>query len=210
MIGSSWSHRAARVAVRPLLGTWVRPNHLTMLRLLSGLAACVCFALGTRSGLVWGGWIWLLSAFLDRADGELARIGNMMSPAGHRFDYYADNCVNAAVFVAIGIGLRDSWLDSIAVPLGALSGTSMFLIGVFAYELESRSPPGRKAYTGRWGFDPDDGMYLMAPFAWLGWFAPILGGATVGTTLMMIITGARLLKARRTAGRSPAPDAGAA
>jgi phosphatidylglycerophosphate synthase len=200
MIGSSWSHRVARVAVRPLLGTWVRPNHLTALRSLSGVAACVCIALGTRSGLVWGGWIWLLSAFLDRADGELARIGNMMSVAGHRFDYYADNFVNAALFVSIGIGLRDSWLGSLAVPLGVVSGTSMFLIGVFAFALESRSPPGQKAYRGRWGFDPDDGMYLMTPFAWLDWFAPILVGASVGTTLMMIITGIRLLRARRTPG----------
>jgi len=197
MIGSSWSHRVARMAVRPLLGTRVRPNHLTTLRMLSGVAACACFALGTHSGLVLGGWVWLLSAFLDRADGELARLGNLMSAAGHRYDYYADNFVNSAFFISIGIGLRQSWLGSLAVPLGVLSGTSMFLIGVFAYSLESRSPPGQKAYTGRWGFDPDDGMYLMTPFAWLGWFAPVLIGSSVGTTLMMTITGIRLLKMRR-------------
>jgi len=61
-------------------GTRLRPNHLTTGRLLSGLAACVCFGFGTKSGMAWGGGLWLLSAFLDRADGELARIGNMSRP----------------------------------------------------------------------------------------------------------------------------------
>jgi archaetidylinositol phosphate synthase len=40
--------------------------------------------------MAWGGGIWLLSAFLDRADGELARIGDMMSRGGHVYDYYSD------------------------------------------------------------------------------------------------------------------------
>jgi len=105
MIGGSWTHLLARELVRPLLGTGVTPNHLTTLRLLSGLAACGCFALGSSAGMVWGGVIWLVSALLDRADGELARIGNMMSEAGHRYDYYTDILVNTAFFVAIGVGV---------------------------------------------------------------------------------------------------------
>jgi archaetidylinositol phosphate synthase len=196
MIGTSWTHRLARIVVRPLLGTWVRPNHLTTLRLMTGLAACVCFALGTRAGMGWGGTLWLVSAFLDRADGELARIGNMMSPGGHRYDYYADNWVNALFFVSIGIGLRHSALGHWAIPLGLVSGASMFLCSLFSEWLELRSPQGTKAYTGRWGFDPDDALYLMGPLAWLGWLSPILVGASVGTTLMMCLTGIRLHRLR--------------
>lgn len=194
---ASWTHLLARPLVRPLIGTWVRPNHLTTLRLLTGLAACALFALGTRTAVVWGGGIWLISAFLDRADGELARIGNMMSAAGHRYDYYADNIINALFFVSIGVGLRDSRLAAWAIPLGLLSGASMFLLSLFAEWLELRSPPGRRAYTGKWGFDPDDALYLMAPFAWLGWLAPILVGASIGSTVMMLITGWRLLRLRQ-------------
>jgi archaetidylinositol phosphate synthase len=200
MNGTSWTHLLARVAVRPLLGTWVRPNHLTALRLLTGIAACLLFAIGTRHATIWGGAVWLLSAFLDRADGELARIGNMQSPRGHVFDYYADNIVNAAFFVAIGIGLRNSWIGSASIALGLISGTSMFLCSLFSEWLELRSGPGTRAYTGRWGFDPDDALYLMAPAAWLGWLAPILIGATIGTTVMMVITGVRLAKLRRQCG----------
>lgn len=207
MIESSWTHIPARFLVRPLIGTWVRPNHLTTLRLASGLAACVFFSLGTRAGMWWGGALWFLSAFLDRADGELARIGRMMSAEGHRYDYYADSIVNAVFFVSIGFGLRHSWLHAWAIPLGFLSGASMFGCSVFSEWLELQSSAGTKAYSGKWGFDPDDALYLMTPLAWLGWLAPILVGASVGTTVMMLITALRLRSLQR---RTVADPGGAA
>jgi archaetidylinositol phosphate synthase len=196
---TTWTHLLARPVVRPLIGTAVRPNHLTALRLLTGIAASVGFALGTRTGMWWGGGLWLLSAFLDRADGELARIGNMMSPAGHRFDYLADVSVNTLFFVAIGFGLRRSWLGSWSIPLGLITGASILLGSQFSEGLERRSPPGTKGISGRWGFDPDDALYIMGPMAWLGWLSPILAAASVGATAVMIITGIRLLRLRRAA-----------
>jgi len=196
MIGTSWTHRLARPMVRPLLGSRVTPNQLTTLRLFTGVAACLLFSLGTRAGMWWGGGLWLLSAFLDRADGELARIGNMMTPGGHRYDYYSDSIVNSVFFVSIGIGLRHSWLGSWSIPLGLVSGAAVFLGGLFAEWLELRSPPGTQAYSGKWGFDLDDALYLMGPLAWFGWLSPILVGASVGATAMMLITGLRLLRVR--------------
>lgn len=192
MIGTSWTHKLARVVVRPLVGTRLRPNHLTTLRLLTGIAACACFARGTAAGMGWGGGLWLVSAFLDRADGELARIGNMMSRRGHIYDYYTDNIVNALFFVAAGAGLRHSWLAGWAIPLGIVSAVALLVCGIFSEQLEQRSPPNTRAYSGRWGFDPDDALYLMAPLAWLGWLSPILVGAAIGSTAMMVITGLRL------------------
>jgi archaetidylinositol phosphate synthase len=192
---TTWAHLLAR----PLVGTVVRPNHLTTLRLLTGIAACIAFALGTRAGMWWGGGLWLVSAFLDRADGELARIGNMMSPGGHRYDYLADVWVNTLFFVAIGFGLRHSWLGAWSIPLGAVSGASVLLGSLFSEWLERRSPTGAKGISGKWGFDPDDALYLMGPLAWLGWLSPILVGASVGATAVMIITGVRLLSLKRAA-----------
>ncbi len=192
MSGGSWTHLAARPLVRPMIGTWIRPNHLTALRLLSGLAACGCFAIGSRQADGWGGGLWLVSAFLDRADGELARMGNLGSKAGHTFDYWVDNFINALFFIAAGLGLRHSWLGGWAIALGLLAGVSLFLCGIFSEWLEQRSPPDTRAYSGKWGFDPDDALYLMGPFAWLGWLAPIVVGAAVGATAMMVLTGLRL------------------
>jgi hypothetical protein len=42
----------------------------------------------------------------------------------------------------------------------------------------------------------------MGPLAWLGWLSPILVGASVGATAMMLITGLRLLRLRGAAARS--------
>ena len=199
-MATTWTHLLARPLVRPLIGTAVRPNHLTTLRLLTGIAACIELALGTRAGMWWGGGLWLVSAFLDRADGELARIGNMMSPGGHRYDYLADVSVNSAFFVAIGFGLRNTWLGAWSIPLGLLGGASILLASMFAELLERGSATGTKGITGRWGFDPDDALYLMGPLAWLGWLSPILVGASVGATAVMIIMGVRLQRQRRVAG----------
>jgi archaetidylinositol phosphate synthase len=181
---TTWTHLLARPVIRPLIGTAVRPNHITTLRLLTGIAACVAFAWGNRAGMEWGGGLWMVSAFLDRADGELAR------PA---------NITNSLFFIAIGIGLRHSVLGDWSMPLGLLSGVSTLLASIFAERLESRCPSGTKAISGRWGFDPDDALYLMGPFAWLGWLTPILLVASVGTATAMVILGVRLR-------RTPAPQ----
>lgn len=199
---TTWTHLLARPLIRPLIGTRVRPNHLTTLRLLTGIAACLAFVPGTQAGMWWGGALWLVSAFLDRADGELARIGNMMSPQGHRYDFIADVGVNTLFFICIGFGLRHSWLGSWSITLGLVSGASILLASLFSEWLERRSPPGTKAYSGKWGWDPDDALYLMGPLAWLGWLSPILVGAAVGATLMMFITAVRLLRARQADARA--------
>jgi phosphatidylglycerophosphate synthase len=197
MSGGSWTHLAARPLVRPMLGTWIRPNHLTTLRLLFGVAACVGFAVGSPMANGWGGLAWLISAFLDRADGELARMGNLGSPGGHLFDYWVDNVVNALFFIAAGIGLRGSWLGGWAVPLGLLGGVCLFGCSILSEHLERHSPPDTRAYSGRWGFDPDDALYLMGPLAWLGWLAPILLGTAIATPIILALTAVRLLRLLR-------------
>ncbi len=192
VLGSSWTHRLARVAVRPLLGTGVTPNHLTTIRLLTGVAACAAFAVGGHVGNSWGGVLWLVSAFVDRADGELARIGNMQSERGHLYDYYVDNAVTAGFFVAIGIGARHSFLGPSAIALGLLGGGALLLCNWLSELLERRRGTGFRAYSGAFGFDPDDALYLMAPFAWLGLLPAILALASVALTAMAILTAIRL------------------
>jgi hypothetical protein len=73
-----------------------------------------------------------------------------------------------------------------------IAAMSIMLAGIFSEWLERRSPPDTKAYSGRWGFDPDDALYLMGPLAWLGWLSPVLVGAAIGATVIMIITAVRL------------------
>lgn len=188
MTGDSWTHRLARVVVRPLVGTPVTPNHLTTLRLATGLAACAAFALGTRGGEIWGGLLWVLSAFLDRADGELARLANSQSKWGHIYDYACDVLMSALFFIAVGIGLRDGALGSWAVALGVLGGISVAAASLLSEAIERHKEDGVKAYEGAGGFDFDDIMYLFGPIAWLGWLAPLLIGGAVGGPVFAVWT----------------------
>jgi len=194
----TWTHRLARMVVRPMIGTGITPNHLTTLRLLTGLVACLCLAVGpNRFHLVfWGGLFWVLSAFLDRADGELARIGNMMSPGGHRYDYLVDNGINCLFFLSIGVGLTQAHLfghrlGDWSIGLGIIASGAMFGCNWMSERYEALVP-GERTWSGAWGFHPDDALYLLGPAAWAGLLLPILIGAAIGTSIMAVIILVRL------------------
>ncbi len=193
--GGSWTHRLARLCVRPLLGTPVTPNHLTTLRLLTGLGACLGVALGIREAEVWGGWLWVLSSFLDRADGELARIGGKTTAWGHTYDYVCDTVVTPLFFLAAGIGLRDGlgWLGAV---LGAIAGGAILVSNIWSETAERRMAPGRRIHDGAGGFDLDDLLYLLGPAAWLGWLAPLLVAAAIGAPAMAVLTWLKLRRLR--------------
>ncbi|MHB8286346.1 MAG: CDP-alcohol phosphatidyltransferase family protein [Caulobacteraceae bacterium] len=186
-MADSWTHLAARVVVRPLIGTGVKPNHLTTLRLLTGVGACAAVAVGAPVWTAWGGALWLLSAFLDRADGELARIGGMSSPGGHKYDYVADVLVNSLLFVAAGVGVRHGWLGAWAMPLGLIATLAMLTCWITGEAYQQLEATGAKPYPSRWGFDIDDGLYLIAPLIWLGLMSFVVLGAAIATTIMAIL-----------------------
>ncbi len=195
-MNDTWSHRLARLAVRPLLGTGVTPSQLTTLRLLTGLAACLCLAVHPMLA-VWGGLLWIVSAFLDRADGELARTAGMTSPAGHRYDYLVDNAVTGLFFVAIGFGLAGSQrLGDWSIPLGLCVGGMLLLCNWLAELYESRVP-NERVIAGAWGFHADDALYLLGPAAWFGLLMPVLVGAAIGTGIMALFILVRLRRLPR-------------
>ena len=152
-MANSWSHYLARQLVRPLVGTSITPNHMTTLRAVTGAVACLGFAWGTRHAVFWGGVVWVLSALLDRADGELARLTNQSSPAGHRYDYFVDICVNVAMFAAIGVGLRHGPFGLWSVALGILCSVCLFLCLFWSEEIEHKLEPGAVVVRGVGGFD---------------------------------------------------------
>lgn len=198
-MADTWTHKLARVVVRPLIGTGVTPNHITTLRLATGLAACIAVALGSSTGALWGGVLWLVSAFLDRADGELARIGDMKSRGGHLYDYYSDALINSLIFAAAGIGARHGWLGVWAAPTGILATVAMLICWVVGERYQQLDGSGQKAYEGRWGFDMDDGLYLIAPLIWFGLMSFVAAGAALATSVMavVIIVRYRRLRAER-------------
>jgi archaetidylinositol phosphate synthase len=198
MVGDSWTHKIARQCILPLVDTRVTPNHLTTVRLITGIAACVCFAIGTRYWDIWGGWLWLFSAFMDRADGELARVGGKTSPWGHRYDMFCDIAVTSLFFLGCGVGLRDGFLGDWAIILGIMGAAGVFAAEIFAEIIDRmKSDTGDKAYPGIWGFDFDDVLYLFAPVVWLGWQIPFVVGASIGAPAFAALTWYKLRSERK-------------
>ncbi len=177
-----------------MVGGIITPNHLTTARLTSGIAACAGFAIGGPTANMWGGILWVLSFFLDRADGELARLSGTSSESGHLYDYYGDLAVNSLFFLAIGIGLRNGDLGGWAIALGVLSGASIAAASILSERLEEEFDDGGKAYAGILGFDFDDILVLFAPAAWLGLFPYLLIGASVGGPFFAVLTWVRILR----------------
>lgn len=195
MVGDSWTHKIARVCILPLVNTPVTPNHLTILRLITGLLACTGFAIGTQQGNLWGGIFWLLSAFLDRADGELARVSGKTSEWGHKFDYFCDVTVTALFFVGIGIGLRESALGFWTIAMGISAAAGVVAAEILAEIIDqAQKDTGEKAYAGFAGFDFDDVLYLFAPVVWLNLHYPFLIGASIGAPIFALITWYKLRK----------------
>jgi len=200
MVGDSWTHKIARVCILPLVNTPITPNHLTTLRLITGVAACGLFAIGTTEWNLYGGILWILSAFLDRADGELARVSGKISPWGHKYDYFSDVFVTALFFIGIGIGLRNTIFWNVELGLWTIVMGICATAGVIAAEIlaekidHARKDTGEKAYAGFAGFDFDDVLYLFAPVVWLNLHPPFLIGASVGAPVFALLTWYRFKK----------------
>jgi len=194
-------HGLVRPAVRAVAAhTGLTPNHVTTLRLATGLMASMIFAQGTYGwAAIIGGCIFLLSMLLDRADGELARHTNQMSVAGHRYDLVSDCMVGISTFIGIGIGVgHTAGLN--ALWLGALAGLG---IGVLFLELDVLKIASARGYDlfGRIRVDPDDAVIVVPVLVWCDLAAPMLIAAALVTPLAALGIGAIGLL-RRSARRS--------
>ncbi len=173
-------HRVARRAVRPLAATPVTPNQLTTLRLLTGFAAAAAFALGTEGWRMGGAGILLVSLFLDRADGELARLSGKSSSWGHTYDLISDALSNAAIFVGLGVGLRGDALGPWAPVMGLIAGLAVAAVLVFMMRVEELDGRGAAHLRGFAGWDPDDAMVLVPLLIWAGWAKWVVIAACIG------------------------------
>jgi phosphatidylglycerophosphate synthase len=185
-----WDQRLARVCMRPLAGSPVTPNQVTAASLVAGLAAAWLYARGGAS-VHWGATFFLLSAWLDHADGELARLSGRVSRFGHYFDNLAGGLVLVLLFVGMGWGLSRGpilgWEPGLwAVGFGVAAGLATAVTFALRLELERRAGLAAIAQPALWGFEIEDTMYLVAPITWLGWHGPFLLAAGVGAPLFLL------------------------
>lgn len=119
---------ADSVFVPIFMKTLLRPNHITALSLLSGLATGLMMSKGSRSGLLWGAFFLQLSFILDNCDGGVARLKNMRSASGMWFDLIADLIVDLSLWAGLAAGAvsegelpRWAWGLFIMAVAGSLS-----------------------------------------------------------------------------------------
>jgi archaetidylinositol phosphate synthase len=196
-LNQTYAHAVARLLVRPLLDTWVRPNHLTLLRIGIGLGSCGLLATGVEVYEIWSGILWISACLLDRADGELARIGNMRSELGKTLDFYSDMLLDSAWFLAAGFALGHSALHGAAIALGAVTALSMVAAIGMSELYERQSAPGVKAFYGLERFHPDDALFLLPLFVWSNLLAPILVTASIFTPILAVVVTLRYLAKRK-------------
>ncbi len=176
----TWIHRIVRVGVRPLAKTRVTPNHLTTLRLATGLAAMAAFAVGSDEWRAWGGGLFVVSMLLDRADGELARLSGKSSPGGHKYDLISDAVCNAIAFLGLGLGLRGGAFGLWAPAMGALAGAGIAAILALMLRMEALEGERAGELRGAAGFDLDDSLVLVPLCVWAGWAEPLVAAACIG------------------------------
>jgi archaetidylinositol phosphate synthase len=186
-------HRFVRPAVRRLAPTAIRPNHITLLRIATGLGAALAFAAGTTGWIAVGAGLFAVSALLDRADGELARLTRRFSRLGHVLDLVADFGADALAFIAMGYGARHGWLGHWALWLGASAAMG---VAVLFWHLNRTVPGVRHQHPVR-PVDPDDLVLTIPLLACCVGLAPVLLLAGTITPLAAAWLVAEPLRVRR-------------
>jgi len=180
MSHNTWIHRFVRLGVRPIAHGRLTPNHVTTLRLLTGVAAAAAYATGDAEGYFWGGVLFVVSVLLDRADGELARLGGKSTSWGHTYDLCVDSLCNAIIFLGLGLGLRDGPLGLWAPVMGAVAGLAIAAILFMTLKTEALGGQRAGEIKGAAGFDPDDAILAVPVIVWLGWPHGLLVAAAIG------------------------------
>lgn len=105
----------------------LRPNHFSILALLSALIAAFYLSLGNSVGLICGGF-WIISfCIFDCCDGMLARMKKNGSKYGDLIDMFVDLLSNMAFFIGIFIGLNKYGETSAYKYLIWIGGISILL-----------------------------------------------------------------------------------
>lgn len=187
MSHDTWIHYVARVVARPLSKTPVTPNQVTTARLATGFAAAGMLAIGREPWPDVAAGVFVLAIVLDRADGELARMTGKTSPFGHAYDLIADATCNALIFIALGVGLRESLFGMWAIPMGALAGIAVAAILAMVVRIEAAAGARAAELGGFAKFDPDDAMLVVPLAIWLGGATVLLAAASIGAPLFALL-----------------------
>lgn len=141
--------RHLSIRATPILArTALTPNQVTVLAILSGLAAASAIIHPGHGWALAAGLLLVVSYVLDNCDGEIATLKNMRSTLGAKLDTFGDWLVHAGFFAALGIGMKQATGEPIWAWLGwiaAAGGTINYLLGLW---LDRKRGPASAASPG--------------------------------------------------------------
>jgi hypothetical protein len=134
-----------------LLRLPITPNQVTALSMTAGLIGAAGFLAGTWAWGVAGGLMLILCYTLDNCDGEIARIKNMSSEWGARFDDIADWLVDTSFFACLGVGTWSATGQAIWLVCGlaAAAGATVDL-GSTSHISHGKARSRRRPLASRW------------------------------------------------------------
>ncbi len=191
-----WDTRLARLMVRPLAGTFVRPNHITVLSLISGTVGAALIGSGDVLWMNWGALLYMLAALFDHADGELARMTGTSSRFGFLFDQAVGAFLYTILFLGIGFGLRNGPLGTTAIWMGGVATLAVGIILAIRFVEEMHGGKEAVAQPALAGFEVEDIMYLIGPLTWWGGLKPFLMLASVGAPIAALVVVVLALRAK--------------
>jgi phosphatidylglycerophosphate synthase len=139
---SRYLERRISLAVsRRLANTRVTPDTMTFVSVGIGIIGAVFFVFPRRRSQVIGALLFWLHSVLDGCDGELARLKFAESRRGGLLDFWGDNVVHSAVFLAIALRLYLDRSRALAFSLAALSVGGTLVSAGFVYWTTMRRKP---------------------------------------------------------------------
>jgi phosphatidylglycerophosphate synthase len=181
-----WDASLAYNLIYLLRNSWVAPDHLTFLRLIFGIIAAIAFGQGNYYMANIGAFCFVISNFLDHADGELARLTGKITPHGHYFDLASDAIVNTTLFIGIGVGLMNTNLGLWSLPMGIIAGLSVAAIFHMRNQIELGIGKAEARQPHLAKFEAEDILYLLPIVTIMDWLGPFLLLASIGTPVFAL------------------------
>lgn len=118
-----YRYPAARALLRIAGGLPLRPDHITYIHTLTGIAGAALIAWGQGSALIGAFFLLEIRMILDCYDGVLARAKNLSSPRGRTMDELGDAVAYIAIVIGMSVHLhrtRPGLSVGVVVALGLL------------------------------------------------------------------------------------------
>jgi phosphatidylglycerophosphate synthase len=182
--------RLSLALTRRLVTTGITPNAMTLVSVGIGLLGAPCFLSSRPAVQLAGALLFLTHSILDGCDGELARLKFLESRYGAMLDFWGDNVVHVAVFLAMAVGwsasLGSAWPLLVgAVAIAATLGAAATLAG-HAGPGPADAPSSWKARLAD-ALAHRDFIYLVVVLAAVGkawWFLALVA---TGTPLFLLL-----------------------